>query len=576
MEVTSYLLEEEEELEACLSAIEPEEMECHDLLVQIFSVSMTQEDFARVSGLIKASFPQAKVIGGKVDVCISGGRGSSNGISLTFMKFMSSEANLCVLHLDDEERAIEEDACMAWLEKQEDLAAIQVLTIGHISAMSELFGGKILVPLFGGLLGDSIGGKEGFIYCDGEVLKHGLLLVALCGPKLRVQVERSSGWQPLGPLMTITRVNGPYIVSELDGQPFEVMYDHYIGSVAGETFLDKSLLFPIVLHRESGLIARHPLRCREDGSAEFGAGFAVGDLVQFGYGNPQHVIYDTQEMQQRIAEFHPQGLFLADCLARWLLMEGNVESELKNCRLIAPSFGFYGYGELMHGRSSMILHNMTLVLTGIREEDTEELRPKARFVPDHIPLTRQQQYLSHLVHFVQQTTSELEALNGLLGHKAQTDALTGLYNKGQIESLLQEIMKQEARSPRGVCLMMIDADNFKHINDHFGHDTGDVALKTIADVLKEQVRTSDAVGRWGGDEFWVILRETDGEGAAHVAARIKAGLAAYHLPDGTKYSLSIGIAAAIKGDTQETFFRRADQALYQAKRTPGKNATVVI
>ena len=576
MEVTSYLLEEEEELEACLAAIEPEEMECHDLLVQIFSVSMKKKEFVHVTGLIKKKFPRAKVIGGKVAACISGGRGMDSGISLTFMRFMSSEVHLFGLRLDDNERAIGKDTCMDWLEGRKDLAALEVLTIGHINTLSSIFAGKIWVPLFGGLLGDSTGGKEGFIYCDGEILKHGLLLVALCGQHLQVHVERSSGWLPLGPLMTITKVNGPYIVSELDGQPFEHVYSHYIGDLEGETFLDKSLLFPIVLHRESGLIARHPLLCHEDGSAEFGAGFQVGDLVQFGYGNPQHVIHDTQEMQQRMAEFHPQGLFLADCLARWLLMEGNVESELKNCRLIAPSFGFYGYGELVHGRSSMMLHNMTLVLAGIKETDTEELHLRAQFMPDHIPLTRQQQYLSHLVHFVQQTTSELEALNGLLGRKAQTDDLTGLYNKGQIESILQEAIKQEAKNPRGVCLMMIDADNFKHINDHFGHDTGDVALKTIAQVLTEHVRNSDAVGRWGGDEFWVILRETDGEGASNVAARIKESLAQYHLPDGSNYSLSIGITAAIKGDTQETFFHRADQALYQAKATPGKNATVVI
>ena len=231
MEVTSYLLEEEEELEACLAAIEPEEMECHDLLVQIFSVSMKKKEFVHVTGLIKKKFPRAKVIGGKVAACISGGRGMDSGISLTFMRFMSSEVHLFGLRLDDNERAIGKDICMDWLEKRKDLAALEVLTIGHINTLSSLFSGKIWVPLFGGLLGDSTGGKEGFIYCDGEILKHGLLLVALCGQHLQVHVERSSGWLPLGPLMTITKVNGPYIVSELDGQPFEHIYSHYIGDL---------------------------------------------------------------------------------------------------------------------------------------------------------------------------------------------------------------------------------------------------------------------------------------------------------------------------------------------------------
>ena len=574
MEVMSYLLEDQAELEACLSAIEPEELVCHSLLVEIFGVSLGMPELSHTAHLVRERFPQARVVGGAVDAIISGGRGSSSGISLTFVKFDCSEVEFHAMPLDELENPIGYQKCLAWLDGLQDLSALQVLTIGHINAISSLFRDKMTVPVFGGLLGDSVGGRQGFIYGDGEVVTHGLFLIAFCGKSLKVKVERSSGWKPLGPMMKVTKLDGPYIIKELDGQPFEEVYTHYIGNVEGETFLDKSLLFPIILHRDGELLSRHPLACHEDGSAEFGAGFLEGDDVQFGYGDPAKIIYKTQQMQQKIAEFQPQAMFLSDCLARWLLLEGKVEGELKNCRHIAPSFGFYGYGELMNLKNNLSLANMTLVLAAMKEENTEETR-LFEFQPDKIALTRHQQFLSHLVHFVETTTSELEALNVLLGNKAKTDALTGLYNKGQIESLLAEILHQELKNPRGFCIVMIDLDNFKGINDRFGHDEGDVTLKTLAQVLSEQVRGTDAAGRWGGDEFMLLLRETDGSGAMHVAERIKAGVAEHTLPDGSHFTLSIGIAMAVHGDTQATLFKRADEALYQAKNTPGKNAVAI-
>lgn len=575
MEVISYLLEDAAEMEACLAAIEPEEMECHTLLVEIFGVSLGIPEFCHIAHTVREQFPGTIVAGGACEVVISGGRGNSSGVSLTFIKFDFGEVRHYALPLDEKEHAPEGEACLAWLDGMQDLAAVQIMSVGQISTIGHLFRGRLHVPVFGGLLADSTDADQGYIYCDGDVITHGLMLIAICGRKVSAYVEYSSGWQPLGPRMKVTSLNDPYHIKELDKQPFASVYNHYIGHLEGESFLDKSLLFPLILHKGDYIIARHPLKLGDDGAAAFGASFQQGDDVQFGYGDPSKVIYETQAMQKRIAAFRPQALFLSDCLARWRLLDGNMEAELKNCRHIAPSFGFYGYGELMNGdQNGLELFNMTLVLAGLKEEGTERVSD-FDFTPDKIALTRGQQFITHLVHFVETTTAELETLNVLLGKKAQTDALTGLFNKGQIEDVLAEALHQEVKHPRGLCLVMIDLDNFKNINDTFGHGEGDVALKALSQAIRDNVRSSDVAGRWGGDEFMLLLRGAEGLIARHVVERIRGAVRAVKLPDGSQFTLSVGIAVARPGDTQAAIFKRADEALYEAKIVMGKNAVAI-
>ena len=574
MEVKSYLLEEQIDMQACLSAIAPEEMECQSLLVEMYGVNIDTREFLWNAKQVQKKFPKAHIIGGASDAVISGGNGKGEGLSLTFVKFEATEIDLFTMLVEENETTPAKDICLNWLNKRHDLVALHVLAIGHVNAALRIFDDKITVPVFGGLLGNTdYGKKNGYLYVDGEFLDHAILVVALCSQKLSVRVEKSSGWQALGPTMTVTGLKDPYTIAELDGQNISKIYDHYIGTIEDELFIVKSLSFPLMLHKHGELIERHPFNCNADGSFDFGASFHPGDRVQLGYGNPDKVIQAVQKMQLGMADFQPQGLFLSDCLARWFLLEGKMDSELKNCRQMAPSFGFYGYGEIMRRHNNMQMYNMTLVLAGLKEESTGS-RSYVQFLPDHIPMTRNQRFLTHLVHLIDTTTSELEALNERLNHLANTDALTGLYNKGQLEDLLARALSSRERKARNFSLMMIDLDDFKNVNDHFGHDIGDYVLKSLSTVIKAQKRSTDVAGRWGGDEFMMMM-ETDGHGAKRVAERIKKSLALYALPDGNHITLSIGIAAALPGDTPETLFKRADQALYLAKNTLGKNAIII-
>ena len=121
--------------------------------------------------------------------------------------------------------------------------------------------------------------------------------------------------------------------------------------------------------------------------------------------------------------------------------------------------------------------------------------------------------------------------------------------------------------------MLIDLDDFKRVNDKFGHSVGDVLLKTIADVLSDAVRDTDIVARYGGEEFAVMLPDTDDAGVQNVAEKLRAAVETirFNVPDTDitlKVTVSIGVSV-FRGNRRE-FFNAADRALYQSKAA-GKN-----
>ncbi len=147
-----------------------------------------------------------------------------------------------------------------------------------------------------------------------------------------------------------------------------------------------------------------------------------------------------------------------------------------------------------------------------------------------------------------------------------SDALTGLGNRRYFESRVEEAMSHAQRHRHPLALVMADLDHFKRINDSFGHEAGDRVLQAFADVLRSLTRREDVVARFGGEEFLVLLPETNGERAAAFAERVRAATAALDtLAPEREVTVSLGVTERLDGDSVETFMRRADEALYEAK-----------
>ena len=157
--------------------------------------------------------------------------------------------------------------------------------------------------------------------------------------------------------------------------------------------------------------------------------------------------------------------------------------------------------------------------------------------------------------------------------EARVDSLTGLANRRALEEVLAAEISRAQRFSHQLAVVLLDLDRFKEINDSFGHAAGDVMLRAVSRLLTSLARQGDTVARWGGEEFVVVLPETDLAGAERFAERLRRTIEAQSVGD-MQTSASCGVATMLPEDNVEELLGAADQALYRAK-TNGRNRTEV-
>lgn len=168
---------------------------------------------------------------------------------------------------------------------------------------------------------------------------------------------------------------------------------------------------------------------------------------------------------------------------------------------------------------------------------------------------------------------ELEAVNQRLSEMAMTDSLTGLSNRRHFFEHLEQEVCRGNRSRQKISLFMLDVDYFKKVNDTHGHQTGDSVLQAIAAILRNRIRRSDMVARIGGEEFAVLLSDTDILEAMNMAEQIRISIKNYSFQtcsgQSMKLTCSIGVCGSgnAGGNTSEQLYKYADLALYHAKNS---------
>jgi two-component system cell cycle response regulator len=181
--------------------------------------------------------------------------------------------------------------------------------------------------------------------------------------------------------------------------------------------------------------------------------------------------------------------------------------------------------------------------------------------PDfHVPTHPPESTVQHVIEFIRQAYKMRESA-------ALRDALTGLWNRVALDLSLATAWQSARRNKKALSLCILDIDGFKTVNDQHGHWEGDALLKDLANHLTRTVRASDIAGRWGGDEFYIVLPDTPLDGARRLAQRCLAWR------DGAPPTLSIGVAS-VEPESDDTFdpaafIHSADQALYAAKAAGG-------
>lgn len=201
-----------------------------------------------------------------------------------------------------------------------------------------------------------------------------------------------------------------------------------------------------------------------------------------------------------------------------------------------------------------------------------------------IPLTGMDKSVTHAAILIYDVTDiatskiELEKANQELARLSRTDRLTGLNNRGHWEERLDQEFRRFKRSRTASSLVMFDIDHFKKVNDTYGHQAGDEVIKLVANTLMQLQRETDISGRYGGEEFGIILPETNAEQAVIMAERLRISLEAAKVNyegQEIQFTISLGVCEISNEMTEyNQWLELADQALYSSKRN-GRNQTTI-
>ena len=184
---------------------------------------------------------------------------------------------------------------------------------------------------------------------------------------------------------------------------------------------------------------------------------------------------------------------------------------------------------------------------------------------DAVPIYNRGKELVAVIETLHDLT-ERKKMEEALTRLATTDTLTGIYNRGKIEDSLRQEMARATRYGSPLAIILFDLDYFKKINDSLGHSIGDQVLKEVAVTVGRQIRETDVLGRWGGEEFMVLCPGTMADDAITIAEKLRQRVE--ELPLGV--TISCGLAGYRSGESMDTLINRADKALYAAKHA-GRN-----
>lgn len=227
-----------------------------------------------------------------------------------------------------------------------------------------------------------------------------------------------------------------------------------------------------------------------------------------------------------------------------------------------------GYSEKISQAENISELNSVLdeVLRETRMVQNEALRARDKMV-----LARQE------VQDAEQRIHTLEAKLQHMSELVREDQLTGSLNRRGLDDVFERETARSDRRGTPLCIAMLDLDDFKRLNDTYGHLAGDAALKHLVKIVKETLRSMDVIARFGGEEFLILLPETTVEAAASTMTRLQRELTRhFFLHDNEKVliTFSAGVALRLPNEDQAELVKRADRAMYQAKQT-GKNRVVV-
>ncbi|HEX3006262.1 MAG TPA: FIST N-terminal domain-containing protein, partial [Bacteroidales bacterium] len=393
------------------------------MLVQIFSGNDNPEWYSELRQSIKHVFPSAVVVGVSAVGEINEGQLNTDSTLLSFSFFESTCLHLFSSACSTGDEIRTGKSLYAQIEELEiKIKGVLLLTTPVSSDSTSFF--KAFTenhpdyPIFGGGAGDYANERKTLVFDGTNCFSAGVVAVTFSGEAICIEPHTYLGWIPLTQEMTITKIEN-LSVKTIDGNPAFSVFKKYLGLQYSNQFFQNVLEFPFLIQRNGQTIARVPFFVNmHDDSIEFLADIYEGEKFRIGYGNPQNIIEEAVHIQKRMDAFQPQAIFLYSCICRRFLMQNDVELETLPFAQIAPTAGFYTFGEFFSDGNVYSLLNSTMVAVGMREgEPQNKQRTSAQVCFPGIDNStdpyaqKHARILSHLLHFIKVTISELEDQN---------------------------------------------------------------------------------------------------------------------------------------------------------------------
>lgn len=553
------------------------------VFVQIFSSDRDPSWIMSIDAALRLTIPMAVVVGVTTMGEIAEGRLFINTTVISLAFFEKTRVQGFLITGDNGNEKDLGNKFSGEIEKTcSEIAGVMLLATPFTMNVSDFLmgyssGRSGKYPVFGGGAGDYEAVQEPLITLNGNYTSKGVLAVVFMGNDIQIDMHTYLGWQPLSKEMIITETDGLW-VKKIDNIPAFDVFHRYLDIQNDKDFFLNVLEFPLLLKRNGIQYAKAPMEVNSENAIKFITDLKEGETVCIGYGNPSVMIEKANDIQNRIQTFNPEVIFLYSCICRRFLLQSEVDLETSPFESIAPTSGFYTYGEIYSQGKYVMLLNATMVAVSMKEWDGKKL---AEGVDNQIekpksldPFTSQHtRIISRLVNFIRVVTDELEEANTEARRLAERDYLTQAYNRMKAHEFMKDEIKRSERYGLQFSIIMLDMDYFKKVNDTYGHNLGDEILVQLVRLISLEIRTIDMLSRWGGEEFLIIMPMTDRDGAKITAERIRTVVERTQFTKGLCQTCSFGVAAYKKGETMEALIDRVDKALYEAKLR-GRNCVI--
>lgn len=388
------------------------------VLVQVYCASKDVKQILETSRLVQSKIPQAIVVGATTVGEIVSGCSTTGKSVIGFTLFQSSTLTPIQQDVEKDFEVLAGQLIGSKIKSSaSNVRGVLLLSTPiSINAADLLKGIELTSPdyqLFGGGAGGYQSMEHSFVFCGNDIYEQGAVAIALSGDHLNIDSQTYLGWRSLSKPMVITSVTG-LTIDTIDDKPAFDIYSKYLNIGNDDKFFLNALEFPFLLERNGRQIARVPVAVSAKKGLTFVADVKPGETIRLGYGVPELIIEGAKKTLEHIQQVNPEAIFLYSCGCRRFLMQEDISLETEPLEHIAPTFGFYTYGEFFSdSEGNMPLLNSTLVAVGISEG--------ARQRPDTAPAqvielednldpyaNKHSRIVSRLVQFISATTSELE------------------------------------------------------------------------------------------------------------------------------------------------------------------------